>query len=137
MWPSERLTKALNIELPIIQAPMAGAQDYRMAVEVSQAGGLGSLPCAMLSPDEIRRQVGLIREATDRPFNLEAAAPVVDVEIVMVGDLLNVTIKVTAQAREAGGVFRFQREADDVLLLGPVSGLRSSISCALSVRRVR
>jgi nitronate monooxygenase len=34
------------VELPIIQAPMAGASDAELAIAVSEAGGLGSLPCA-------------------------------------------------------------------------------------------
>ena len=43
------LRQLLDIDLPIIQAPMAGAQGSAMAIAVSNAGGLGSLPCAMLS----------------------------------------------------------------------------------------
>ena len=35
--------------LPLIQAPMAGVQDWRLAAAVSEAGGLGSLPAGMLS----------------------------------------------------------------------------------------
>lgn len=49
-------TKAINsfleyvkVQLPIIQAPMAGVQDSKLAIAVSQAGGLGSLPGALLS----------------------------------------------------------------------------------------
>ncbi len=40
----------LGTELQIIQAPMAGVQGSELAIAVSNAGGLGSLPCAMLSP---------------------------------------------------------------------------------------
>ncbi len=50
------LQTLLGLELPIIQAPMAGVQDSRLAVAVSNAGGLGSLPCAMLSPDAMHTQ---------------------------------------------------------------------------------
>jgi nitronate monooxygenase len=60
----------LKTELPIIQAPMAGAQDITLAIAVAQAGGMGSLPCAMLSPDEIRSEVKKFREATNKPLNL-------------------------------------------------------------------
>ncbi|HKV06637.1 MAG TPA: nitronate monooxygenase, partial [Thermoanaerobaculia bacterium] len=45
------LQELFQIDLPIIQAPMAGVQGSALAVAVSNAGGLGSLPCAMLSPD--------------------------------------------------------------------------------------
>ena len=70
MWPDTHLLDLLGIELPIIQAPMAGANDAAMAIAVSAAGGLGSLPCAMLEPAQIEQQVATIRSATDRPFNL-------------------------------------------------------------------
>lgn len=49
---------------------MAGVQGSALAIAVSNAGGMGSLPCAMLSPDEIRAELALIRAATDRPFNV-------------------------------------------------------------------
>lgn len=70
MWPDRRLTDLLGIEHPIIQAPMAGAQDGTLAAEVSAAGGLGSLPCAMLGVEQVRAEVGAIRARTDKPFNL-------------------------------------------------------------------
>ena len=44
------INSLLKIELPIIQAPMAGVQDHQLAIAVANAGGLGSIPCAMLSP---------------------------------------------------------------------------------------
>jgi len=49
------LTQLLGTRLPIIQAPMAGVQDATLGAAVSNASGLGSLPCAMLSPDELER----------------------------------------------------------------------------------
>lgn len=49
---------------------MAGAQDSELAIAVCQAGGLGSLPCAMLGPEQIRAEVLKIRAATKNPFNL-------------------------------------------------------------------
>jgi nitronate monooxygenase len=64
------LQQLLGIELPIIQAPMAGAQGSALAVAVSNAGGLGSLPCAMLGLDAIRNQVAAIRAHTSSPFNV-------------------------------------------------------------------
>ena len=70
MWPDRRLTELLKIEHPIIQAPMAGANGAAMVIGVCEAGGLGSLPCAMLNGDKIRTEVALIRRQTDRPFNL-------------------------------------------------------------------
>ncbi|HHG3163398.1 TPA: NAD(P)H-dependent flavin oxidoreductase [Vibrio parahaemolyticus] len=60
----------LGTELPIIQAPMAGVQDSQMAIAVSNVGGLGSLPCGMLNKDAIVKELQLIKQATNRPFNL-------------------------------------------------------------------
>lgn len=64
------LQQLLGTELPIIQAPMAGVQDAALAVAVSNAGGLGSLPCAMLSLDAVRREVAAIRSQSAKPFNV-------------------------------------------------------------------
>jgi nitronate monooxygenase len=64
------LQDLLHIDRPIIQAPMAGAQGSAMAIAVSEAGGLGSLPCAMLTPAALRAELGAIRAATQRPFNV-------------------------------------------------------------------
>lgn len=55
---------------PVVQAPMAGAQGHRLAAAVCQAGGLGSLPAAMWSAQQLREQVAQLRLATDRAFNL-------------------------------------------------------------------
>ncbi len=60
----------LGIELPIIQAPMAGVQGSELAIAVSQAGGLGSLPCAMLTADMIQAELTAITTNTTNPFNV-------------------------------------------------------------------
>lgn len=70
MWPDQRLLTLLDIALPIIQAPMAGANGSAMVVAVCNAGGLGSLPCAMLDAANARKEIQAIREGTNRPFNL-------------------------------------------------------------------
>jgi len=64
------LQELLGIELPIVQAPMAGVQGSALAVAVSNAGGLGSLPCAMLSPEALRKELAAITSQTSRPFNV-------------------------------------------------------------------
>jgi nitronate monooxygenase len=64
------LENLLGIELPIIQAPMAGVQGSALAVSVSNAGGLGSLPCATLSPAAMRDEISQIKAHTSRPFNV-------------------------------------------------------------------
>ena len=70
MWSDRRLLDLLKIEHPIIQAPMAGAMDAELVVAVSEAGGLGSLPCGMSDGEQIRAQVDAIRAKTRRPFQL-------------------------------------------------------------------
>lgn len=64
------LQQILGTELPLIQAPMAGAQGSAMAIAVCNEGALGSLPCAMLSPDAMRSELAAIRAGTDKPFNV-------------------------------------------------------------------
>ena len=63
------INSLLGTELPIIQAPMAGVQGSALAIAVSDAGGLGSLPCAMLGVDAIRRDFESILSRTSKPFN--------------------------------------------------------------------
>jgi nitronate monooxygenase len=75
------LQSLLGIELPIIQAPMAGVQGGALAAAVSNAGGLGSLPAAMFAPDALRKELATLAALTSRPFNVNFfchAPPVVD-----------------------------------------------------------
>jgi nitronate monooxygenase len=60
----------LGIELPVIQAPMAGSQGSALAIAVSNAGGLGSLPCALLAPEQMRDELQKIVWATSKPYNV-------------------------------------------------------------------
>ena len=64
------LRDLLEIDLPVIQAPMAGVQGSALAIAVSNAGGLGSLPCALLDVDAVRAELGAIRAQTTKPFNV-------------------------------------------------------------------
>src|SRR6266404_373058 len=70
MWPNNRILKLFGIELPIIQAPMASCVFSEMVVAVSEAGGLGSLPCALLSLEQMRSELEAIRRQTSRPINM-------------------------------------------------------------------
>jgi nitronate monooxygenase len=70
MWPDTRLLELFHIELPIVQAPVAGAMDWELAAAAAEAGALGSLPCAMLNADQIRDQMAKIRARTKKPINL-------------------------------------------------------------------
>jgi len=70
MWPNRELLDLIGIDLPIIQAPLAGANGSAMAIAVSEAGGLGSLPCAMLNAAKVRAEIGVIRKQTGKRVNL-------------------------------------------------------------------
>lgn len=71
MAPTDtRLLDLLGIELPIIQAPMAGATTPEMVIAVSEAGGLGSLPSAQYTALQFRQALDVVRAATRRPINL-------------------------------------------------------------------
>ena len=70
-WPDRRILDLLGIELPMLQAPMAGASGSAMAIAVANAGGLGALPCAMLTGEQIREEIEAFRAACPgRPLNL-------------------------------------------------------------------
>jgi nitronate monooxygenase len=64
------IQQRLGLELPIIQAPMAGVQGSALAIAVANAGALGSLPCAMLSAQQIRAELKTIAAGTERPVNV-------------------------------------------------------------------
>jgi nitronate monooxygenase len=70
MWPDTRICNLFSIDLPIIQAPMAGASSTEMALAVSEAGGLGSLACATLDPESLRCVLTDARDRTDNPLNV-------------------------------------------------------------------
>ena len=65
-----RFARRLGLRYPLIQAPMAGVQDHRLAIAACQAGLLGSLPAAMLGSEQLSTQLQAMRAATDAPFNV-------------------------------------------------------------------
>ena len=64
------LREMFGVELPVVQAPMAGWQGSELAIAVSNAGGLGSLPGALLSLDALAAQLTALRAGTNKPFNV-------------------------------------------------------------------
>ncbi len=70
MWQGPASLGLRGLDIPIIQAPMAGADSADLAAAVSAAGGLGSIGAATHSTGSLRDTVAAIREQTDRPFNL-------------------------------------------------------------------
>jgi nitronate monooxygenase len=67
---SDSLRRLANVELPVIQAPMAGVQGSALAAAVSNAGGLGSLPCALLDAEQMRAELSALTSAARGPFNV-------------------------------------------------------------------
>jgi len=71
MWPDRRLLDLFKTEHPIVLAPMAGAMDFELAAAVAEAGGLASLPCAMLNAEQAREQIAKFRaRANNKPLNV-------------------------------------------------------------------
>ena len=69
-WPNRRFLDLVGAEYPIIQAPMAGAGGVDLCVAAIDGGALGSLPCALLTPQEVRSQVLQVRSRATGPLNL-------------------------------------------------------------------
>ncbi|MBY8946036.1 nitronate monooxygenase [Pseudomonas sp. SH10-3B] len=69
-WPDTRILDLLGIDVPIIQAPMAGATTAAMVIAVNNAGALGSMPAAALTIDQLREALTTIRQASSRPINV-------------------------------------------------------------------
>src|SRR5215467_4815582 len=77
MGRSAELRKRLGIQHPIIQAPMAGGGDTpRLVAAVSEAGALGSIGAAYLTPQQIVEAARAVRALTSRPFGINLFAPV-------------------------------------------------------------
>jgi nitronate monooxygenase len=75
-WPETPLAELLGVRYPIVQAPMAGGPNtVELAAAVSEAGGLGSIAGAMLSPDALREEIRAVRQRTSRPFAVNVFAP--------------------------------------------------------------
>lgn len=69
------LLKQLGIEHPVIQGPMGGGPSTpELVAAVSNAGGLGSLGAAYMTPDKITEAIRQIRSLTDQPFNVNLFA---------------------------------------------------------------
>ena len=69
-WPDTRILDLLGIDVPIIQAPMAGATTPAMVIAANEAGALGSMPAAALSTEQLREALATIRQGSTRPINV-------------------------------------------------------------------
>jgi nitronate monooxygenase len=69
-WPVQDFLNRTGARAPIIQAPMAGAGGVALAAAAIRGGAVGSLPCAMLTPDQVRAQTAEVRAQAEGPLNL-------------------------------------------------------------------
>ena len=110
------LCSLLGISVPIIQGPLGGpwSPSVGLAAAVSEAGALGSLPTALRSPDQVRKDIAELRDLTDRPYAINhtmkpfiedvfaeivrAAPPVVSFALGCRADLI-------ARVHDAGSLF--------------------------------
>jgi nitronate monooxygenase len=70
MWPDRRLIDLLEIEHPLVLAPMAGVGTAKLAAAVCKAGGLGSIGCGPLEPALAAETIQALRGLTGRPINV-------------------------------------------------------------------
>ena len=70
MWPDQKIIELFGIQHPILLAPMAGPSTAELAIAVSEAGGLGSFGSALSTPKDLRAVLGVVRQRTSKPFNL-------------------------------------------------------------------
>ena len=70
------LCDMLGIKYPIMLAGMGGVSYGELAAAVSEAGGFGTLGMAGRSSEEIRREMKIVRDSTDKPFGVDLLAAV-------------------------------------------------------------
>lgn len=69
-WGGGRLQALLEIEIPILLAPMAGATTPALAAAVSNAGGLGGHGATTFAPEKLKGEIAALRALTNRPIHL-------------------------------------------------------------------
>jgi nitronate monooxygenase len=74
-WTETAATALLATRYPLVQAPMANITTPELVAAAAEAGALGSLGGASLSPDRLREQIRAVRERTDAPLNVNLFAP--------------------------------------------------------------
>jgi nitronate monooxygenase len=67
---TDRFLALTGARLPLVQAPMANFAGSALAIAALKAGAVGSLACAVLSPDQVATEVSAIRAAAKGPINL-------------------------------------------------------------------
>ena len=72
---SSKVTKMLNIKLPIIQAGMAGSTTPELVASVSNSGGLGTIGAGYFNSEKLDSEITYVQELTDLPFAVNLFVP--------------------------------------------------------------
>ncbi|MGB9665498.1 MAG: NAD(P)H-dependent flavin oxidoreductase, partial [Ignavibacteria bacterium] len=83
-----RITELFGIEYPIIQAGMVWVSGYKLAVAVSECGGLGLIGAGSMKPELLREHIKKAKEKTSKPFGVNIPLLRGDAD-----DLVNVVIE--------------------------------------------
>lgn len=78
-----KITKLFNIQYPIIQAGMIWASGWKLASEVSEAGGLGIIGAGSMYPDVLREHIQKCKKATSKPFAVNVPMLYPDLDKIM------------------------------------------------------
>ncbi|MDO9336470.1 MAG: nitronate monooxygenase [Caulobacter sp.] len=68
-----RITELLGVQYPIVQAPMGWIARAQLASAVSNAGAMGIIETSSGQLDEVRAEIGKMRQLTDKPFGVNVA----------------------------------------------------------------
>ena len=70
MFPKTLLTRLLNIEYPLIQAPMSPLTSTELVANVSNAGGMGTIAAARMTGEQLKQEIRQVRSLTSKPFGV-------------------------------------------------------------------
>ncbi len=71
LFGSLPVCERLGIRYPVFQAGMGHVAYGELAAAVSEAGGLGVIGTGTMAPDELRQEIALVRERTEKPFGVD------------------------------------------------------------------
>jgi nitronate monooxygenase len=75
MFPKTLLTRLLNIQYPLIQAPMSPLTTPELVANVSNAGGMGTIAGARMTGEQLKHEIDQVRSLTDKPFGVNLFIP--------------------------------------------------------------
>ena len=70
MFPKTFFTRLLNIQYPLIQAPMSPITSAELVANVSNAGGLGTIAGARMTGEQLKQEIHRVRSLTTKPFGV-------------------------------------------------------------------